>query len=325
MLYLNESDIRRSISYEAMMDTMEEALRLFARGEYVMADRLAVPGDDTTMLYMPCFAGGFAGTKILASCPDNPSKGLPALSGIMLLNRADNGQIEAIMDGATITALRTGAVGGMAVRHLAPEDAHTVGLVGCGVQGVHQLAYICRVRKIDRIYLFDSIQKDLTAFIGRLKGMLPSDAAGEIVVCASADEMLSNSEIVVTATPSKQPLFSDDPELFKGKCIVAIGSWQPGMRELPDAIWSVTPEVYTELPFACEESGDLSQPLESGVLTEGRVKYFGDFLLAKDAGHVPELGSTRFYKSVGMGIYDTMAAQQIYRSAVENGFGQKLE
>ena len=60
MLYLNESDIRRSISYESMMDTMEDALRLFARGEYVMADRLAVPGGDTTMLYMPCFAGGFA-------------------------------------------------------------------------------------------------------------------------------------------------------------------------------------------------------------------------------------------------------------------------
>ena len=324
MLYLNESDIRRSISYESMMDTMEDALRLFARGEYVMADRLAVPGGDTTMLYMPCFAGGFAGTKILASCPDNPSKGLPALSGIVLLNRADNGQIEAIMDGATITALRTGAVGGMAVRHLAPEDAHTVGLVGCGVQGVHQLAYVCRVRKIDHIYLYDSVQKDLRAFVERLKGMLPTDAV-EIHVCASADEVLINSEIVVTATPSKQPLFSNDPELFKNKCIVAIGSWQPGMRELPDAIWAAAPEVYTELPFACEESGDLSQPLESGALTEDRVKYFGDFLMEKDAGHAPKLGATRYYKSVGMGIYDTMAAQQIYRSAVEKGFGQKLQ
>ena len=72
MLYLNEADIRSSISYEAMMDTIEEALCLFARGEYVMADRLALAGGDTTMLYMPCFAGGFAGTKILASCPDNP-------------------------------------------------------------------------------------------------------------------------------------------------------------------------------------------------------------------------------------------------------------
>ena len=324
MLYLNENDIRRSVSFEAMMDTIEQSLRIFAKGEYVMADRLAVPGGDTTMLYMPCFAGGYAGTKILASCPDNPRQGLPALSGIVLLNRADNGQILAIMDGATITALRTGAVGGMAIRNLADENAHTVGLAGCGVQGVHQLAYACRVREIEKIYLYDAVQSDLSGFIARLEGMI-SPMKPEIIVCNSADEMLEKSEIVITATPSKKPLFSNNPELFKGKCIIAIGSWQPDMRELPDAIWQCSDVVYTELPFACEETGDLSQPLESGVLTEDRVKYFGDFLLEKNAGKVHKLGETRFYKSVGMGIYDTMAAQQIYKTALERGFGQELK
>ena len=324
MLYLNENDIRRSVSFEAMMDTIEQSLRIFAKGEYVMADRLAVPGGDTTMLYMPCFAGGFAGTKILASCPDNPKQGLPALSGIVLLNRADNGQILAIMDGATITALRTGAVGGMAIRNLADENAHTVGLVGCGVQGVHQLTYACRVRNIEKIYLYDAVQSDLSGFIARLEGMI-APMKPEIIVCASADEVLEKSEIVITATPSKKPLFSNNPQLFKGKCIIAIGSWQPDMRELPDAVWEYADVVYTELPFACEETGDLSQPLESGVLTEDRVKYFGDFLLEKDKGIVHTLGETRFYKSVGMGIYDTMAAQQIYKTALERGFGQELK
>ncbi|MBQ7085894.1 MAG: hypothetical protein IJM96_00285, partial [Clostridia bacterium] len=67
------------------------------------------------------------------------------------------------------------------------------------------------------------------------------------------------------------------------------------------------------------------QPLESGVLTTDRVKYFGDFLLEKDNGVAYKLGETRFYKSVGMGIYDTMAAQQIYKTALERGFGQELK
>ena len=81
-----------------------------------MAERTTVSRDGLTMLYMPCFAGGYVSTKILASCPENPARGLPALDGVVLLNRADNGALEAILDGGTVTALRTGAVGGLAAR-----------------------------------------------------------------------------------------------------------------------------------------------------------------------------------------------------------------
>ena len=322
MLFLNAQEIRQAVSPEEMMAAVEEAYRLFTAGQCVMADRVAVSHGGLSMLYMPCFAGAYVSTKILASCPENPARGLPALDGVVLLNRADTGQLAAILDGAAVTALRTGAVGGVAARHLARADARTAGLVGCGVQGLHQLAFVCAVREIHAIYLRQTPGRDLTEFIRQLRAMLPARQP-EIVLCPSADDVLKNCDIVITATPSRQPLFSDDPALFRGKCILAIGSWQPDMREIPDAVFDPAEEVFIELPYACQESGDLSQPLASGVLTRDRVRLFGDFLADKAAGTPPPLGETRYFKSVGMGVFDTLAAQAILQAARKKGLGQR--
>ena len=73
-----------------------------------------------------------------------------------------------------------------------------------------------------------------------------------IELCPDPDTLLAKSDIVVTATPAKAPLFADDPAPFRGKCLIAIGSWQPEMREIPEAIWQATQEVFLELPFACQ-------------------------------------------------------------------------
>ena len=310
MLYLGEEDIRRAVTYEDMLGAVEEAFDLFTTGQCTMIDRTIASRGGLTMLYMPCFAGDYVSTKILASCPENPARGLPALDGVVLLNRADTGVLEAVLDGGTVTALRTGAVGGLAARHLAPEDAHSAGLVGCGVQGLHQLAFLCAVRDIRTIYLRQTAGRDLSGFLRRLREMIAPRQA-EIVLCPDGDAVLKNSEILVTATPSRTPLFSDDPALFRDKCILAIGSWQPDMREIPDAVWSAAEAVYTELPFACEESGDLSQPLAAGILTPERVRYFGAYLAEKRAGSVPAPRGTQYFKSVGMGVFDTVAARVI--------------
>lgn len=92
MRYLNPSDIRQALSYEEMMTAVEEAFLLFAQGRCAMADRSALTQGTTTLPTMPCFAGGYAATKLLASCPDNPRRGLPSLYGTVLLSQGDTGQ-----------------------------------------------------------------------------------------------------------------------------------------------------------------------------------------------------------------------------------------
>ena len=109
MRYLNPSDIRQALSYEEMMAAVEEAFLLFAQGRCAMADRSALTQGSTTLATMPCFAGGYAATKLLASCPDNPRRGLPSLYGTVLLSQGDTGQPVALLEGNTLTALRTGS------------------------------------------------------------------------------------------------------------------------------------------------------------------------------------------------------------------------
>lgn len=320
---LNKTDMEKAVSCMEMMDAIEEAFRLYTANAYAMSDRVSLVHDGKTMIYMPCYAAGSFGTKILAEWPNNPEKGLPYLSGLAMLNNEENGRTDVIMDGTTLTALRTGAVGGVALRHLSDAGVATAGLIGCGVQGLHQLCYATAVRNIEIAYLFDPLKTDLGPFIAALGKMIAPKTV-ECVVCSDVESLLRGSGVVYTATQATSPVLPDDPALLEGKVVIAIGSWTPTMRELPDALWRVAGEVYVELPFACEESGDLAQPLASGVLTMDRVRLMGEFLKEKEAGGRRDLGSTRVYKSVGMAIFDTLAARRMHAAAVKKGLGQEV-
>ena len=158
MLFLSEQEMWQSVTLEDVMDAIEDAYAIHKSGNYKMPDRFIAQRDKNMMLYMPCFLDSVIGTKMLSEFPDNPSLGIPYLNGLMILNNAKTGLPKAIMNGSALTAMRTGAVGGVALRYLAPEDAASVGLVGCGTQGLHQLLYACEVRPITDIYLYDALR-----------------------------------------------------------------------------------------------------------------------------------------------------------------------
>ena len=158
MLFLSEQEMWQSVTLEDVMDAIEDAYAIHKSGNYKMPDRFIAQRDKNMMLYMPCFLDSVIGTKMLSEFPDNPSLGIPYLNGLMILNNAKTGLPKAIMNGSVLTAMRTGAVGGVALRYLAPEDAASVGLVGCGIQGLHQLLYACEVREACR----GGIEVDLT-------------------------------------------------------------------------------------------------------------------------------------------------------------------
>ena len=131
MLFLSEQEMWQSITLEDVMDAIEDAYAIHKSGNYKMPDRFIAQRDKNMMLYMPCFLDSVIGTKMLSEFPDNSSLGIPYLNGLMILNNAKTGLPKAIMNGSVLTAMRTGAVGGVALRYLAPEDAASV---------VHKLA-----------------------------------------------------------------------------------------------------------------------------------------------------------------------------------------
>lgn len=323
MLFLNKRDIEKTVDLNEMMDTIEEAYRIYGSGKYYMPPRPSVEYKSKTLLYMPCFVEDAFGTKILTVFPDNADLGLPAIDGLMLMNDYETGKPLAMLDGQTVTAYRTGAVGGVGIRHLSRKDCHTVGIVGAGVQGFYQALYACAARDIKNVYIYTHSGRNLTEYIERLKKAV-ADPCVEIEQVPNVEELVKKSEIICTATTASAPVLPDDKELLKGKCIIAIGSYKPDMREIPDAIFELVDAVYTELPYACEESGDLSQPLESGLLSMDKVKFMDEYLASHEDEDKIASGTT-YFKSVGMGLFDVCAARKLVQDAMAKGIGQSIE
>lgn len=320
MLVLNESQMWQAVTLDEVLEAVEDAFAIHRSGRYLMPDRSVAEQDGDKLMFMPCFLDSVIGTKMLAEFPKNPEKGLPYLSGLVILNNRENGQVQAILNGGALTAMRTGAVGGVGIRYLAPESAERVGLAGCGVQGFHQLLYACHVRKIREVRLFDAYKQDLSDFIGKLKQRIPSEDI-EYIVCQDARELAEHSEILISCTQTKDPVYPDDMDLLRGKTFVAVGSWIPDRRELPLAVSRLVSNIYTDLPYAKEESGDLKIPLDMGVLTHERVKYIEDLIADAKAGHPHALSETRCFKTVGMGIFDARVGKLLLDRASERGIG----
>lgn len=323
MLILNKKDITKSVELNSMMDQIEEAYRIFGAGEFYMPPRPTVCHNNKTLIYMPCYTEKSLGTKMLTIFPENSKLGLPSIDGLVILNDLETGKTLSVMDGQTVTAFRTGAVGGVGIRHLSRKDCHTVGIIGAGVQGFHLALYACAASDIHTVYVYNHSDRDLTEYLARLEKTIDNPKVA-VVQCETVEELIKNSEIICTATPAEKAVLPNDKALLEGKCIIAIGSYTPTMREIPDVIFDLVDNVYVELEYACEESGDLSQSLETGILTMDRVKLMHDLLAAgTDADELAK--KTTYFKSVGMGLFDICVAQKLYDSAMANGFGQEVE
>lgn len=315
MIFLGKEEIEKLVDPNEIMDQIEEAYRIFGADAYYMPPRPVIEHENKTLIYMPCFTEDVIGTKMLTIFPENAKLGLPSLDGLVILNDRTTGAPLAIMDGQAVTAWRTGAVGGVGIRHLSRRDARTVGIVGAGAQGFHQAVYACAARNIETVYIWNHSDRDLTDFMDRLKKTI-ADPAVKVVQCKTVEELVKASDIICTATPSEEPVLPNDRELLEGKCIIAIGSYTPKMREIPDVIWDLVDKVYIELLYACEESGDLSQPLAEGRLTMDRVVLMDKFL-ASGADEDEIAGKTTYFKSVGMGLFDVCVAQKLLEKAKE--------
>lgn len=315
MILLGKDEIEQLVDRDEMMDEIERVYQIIRSGDYYVPNRPSVEHDNKTLMYMPCYTKEAIGTKILTIFPDNAKLGLPSIDGVVLLNDPVTGAPQAILDGQAVTAWRTGAVGGVGVRHLSRKDCHTVGIVGAGVQGFYQALYACAARDIHTVYLYSHSGRDLTEYGKRLEKAV-ADPRVKVVQCSTAEELAAKSDIICTTTSSAMPVLPNDRELLRGKCIIAIGSYTPDMREIPDAIWDLVDRVYVELPYACEESGDLSQPLAEGRLKMDQVVLMSDFLASGEP--VEEAAKrTTYFKSVGMGLFDICIAQKLLQSAKE--------
>src|SRR5262249_51669998 len=269
LLILSRADVLDLLSLHDCIDAVERAFRLHAEG------RTLGPG----VLGVPAVGGGFhvkaAGllgarsyfaAKTNANFPDNPQRfGLPTIRGTVVLADAETGEPLAMMDSASVTALRTGAATAVAAKYLARPDSRSATIVGCGAQGEIQLAAIATVLPLDRVWVLDTNPTRAQGLAARAQ----ADLGIRVAAATDLHVALRESDVCVTCTPSRRPfVFRDD--IAPGAFIAAVGADNRGKQELEPGLVAASTLVVDVLE-QCAEIGELQHVLAAGLLTRERV------------------------------------------------------
>jgi len=291
-----------------MLAAMEAAILAYDEARAYTPQRTHINLKKNTFLMMPCFGEKYFSTKLVSVFPDNVSKDIPIIYGTVILNDADTGEPLAILDAKAITALRTGAVGGLSVKYLVPENVENIGVIGTGIQGLHQALFACTVRKhIKNVWLVNRSTERLVWFEQEFKRYFPNI---NLHKAKNITELVHESQLIITTTTSSTPLLPDNADLLKGKHFLAVGSYKPDMRELPDALFSLVDKVYVDTFHAIEESGDLAFPIEKGLLKREQIHTLAQHIRQQTLP--TNTAKTTLFKSVGLAVFDLFAAALIY-------------
>ncbi len=312
MLILSDGDIAKLLDMGEVIDTVEEAFREYADGDVVMPTRstIMVPKYNGSISFMPSYLTGVdaQATKIISIYPDNREKGLPTTAAWIVVNDPETGMIEAFMDATYLTAMRTGAVTGVAARYLAPEDSKVVAIFGAGVQGRTQAWAACTVRDIERVYVYDLYKEARERFAEEMTEKL----GVEVVPAASGEEACRDADIVLTATTSPKPVIRR--RWLKDRVHVsAIGAFYPDWRELDTATVAESKLVIDDYEGIMLEAGDVLIPIAEGAMTEDHIyAELKELVSGQKEGRTPADGVTVF-KSVGIAIQDSSVANLVLR------------
>jgi ornithine cyclodeaminase/alanine dehydrogenase-like protein (mu-crystallin family) len=318
MLILSADDVRRALPMPAAIESQRRAFLALSAGQADLPLRtpINVPAEDAVTLIMPARVADDLGAKIVSVFPRNPSRGLPTIHGMVILIDATTGRPAALMEAASLTALRTGAASGVATDLLANPDARTAALIGVGTQAETQLLAVCAVRPIERVALFSRRPEHVAAFIARMQPQV----SAQLVPAGSASEAVRDADVVCTCTTSATPVF-DGRDLKPGAHLNGVGSYTTQMREADGETVCRAGRVFVDSrASALAEAGDVVIPLREGLIGETDLIELGAVLAGRHAGRTSSEAIT-FFKSVGVAAQDVTAAGEVLRRAREMGLG----
>lgn len=328
MLILTADDVRKALPMKEAIEAMKNAYASLSDGTAVapLRTRLPIPNSDALSLFMPAYVHSTEGqalaVKVVSLFPTNPARGLAYIQAAVLVFEPETGRAVALLEGSSLTAIRTGAAGGAAVDLLSRADSKIAAIFGAGAQGRTQLEAACTARNIETVYIFDLNSAKAHAFAEEMKGKgtIPRD----IRVASSPKEAIENADIICTATTSTTPVF-DDKDIKAGAHISAVGSYTPEMQEIPAETVRRAKVVVDSRSASLEEAGDLIQPIRAGLFDESHIHAeIGEIILGRKPGRTTQHEITCF-KSVGIAVQDAMAAQVALENARKMNIGKAVE
>jgi ornithine cyclodeaminase/alanine dehydrogenase len=310
MLYLTNEDIAGILTMREAIDTVEKAFGEFARGKAVMPPRSTIMLDkfNGSVSLMPSYLEETKAlaTKIISIYPDNPKKGLPTTVAWIVVNDPGTGMLEAMLDGTYLTAVRTGAVSGVAARYLAPQNSKVAAIIGCGGQGRTQAWAIAEVLDLEEMRVFDVWTEGMDRFAEEMGPKLGL----EIVKSENGEDAVKDADVVITATTSKAPVVQRE-WLGDKVHLGAFGSFYPDNRELDTRIIGEAKVVVDSMEAIMDEAGDILIPISEGAITADHIHAeLGDVVNGVKEGRTPQDRLTVF-KSVGIAIQDSSVASLV--------------
>jgi len=323
MLIISRDQVKKIIPLSKIGDVVKEVEKAFldySNGGVQMPPKnyLYFRKYNGDLRIMPAYSDELdvAGTKIVNVHPDNPKKNMLTVMASILLNDAKTGIPISLMDGTYITGMRTGAASAVATKYLAKKDAKTLGVVGAGQQAVFQIAAISKVRKLDKIVVYD-IRPEA---IKNLKTVLAKEG---IKVTPGSLEEACGQEIVATVTPARGPVVKRE-WILPGTHINAIGADAEGKEELDPQILKDAKIVIDDRAQATH-SGEINVPLKKGIITEKDIYgMLGDVVSGKITGRANDKEITMF-DSTGLGVQDLYTAYYVYRKAKAGKIGKEFK
>jgi ornithine cyclodeaminase/alanine dehydrogenase-like protein (mu-crystallin family) len=297
---IGAEELRARLPMAAAIDVLEAAFRTLDAGAGPL--RTSVETPNGSLLLMPAFGEAGVGVKLVTLTPSNPARAMAYIQASYVLFDATTQVPEAVLDGAALTALRTGAVSGLATRHLAREDAARLVVFGAGVQAGSHLEAMCAVRPVTELVVVSRSPASAEALVGEGLERGLTARVGD-------PEAVADADLICTCTTSEEPLF-DGSLLRPGVHVNAIGSHRPDARELDTRTIRRGRVVVETRDVAFAEAGELAIPIAEGVIdAQHVVADLAEAVRGAQVRRSPE--DVTVFKSVGMGFEDLAIARAI--------------
>jgi ornithine cyclodeaminase/alanine dehydrogenase-like protein (mu-crystallin family) len=316
-LYLSRDDVEAvGLPMAEIIGALEAMFVEKGRGAVEMPPKPGIhPQTDAFIHAMPAYIPrlGSAGIKWVSGYPSNRDRGLPYISGLLILNDPDTGIPIAVMDATWITAMRTGAATAVAARILAREDSRSLGIVACGVQGRSNLEALSCVFDLERVNAYDIVPETAERYAAEMSAKLGL----EVEVVGHPRDAVSDLDLVVTSGP-----------ILKDPAPAIEAGWlSPGAFACAldfDSYWQG--EALREADkFATDDVGQLDYYRTTGFFRQTPVPYadLGEIVCGRKPGRESDEERT-LCMNLGLALEDMATAILIYRKARENGIGREL-
>jgi len=318
-LLLTQTEVDMLLDDDELLQQLKSGFAALAKSDPELRGRRfpvmlnAADPDAAGMVLAPGLIPGIPAytVKVNSKFPSHP----PAIKGLVIMHSLLDGSILALLDSAHLTAKRTAAAGAVGADTLARPDCETVSIIGCGVQGYAQLAWMLKIRPIKNVFLYDTVPGQGQAFAK----MARSEFDVPVVICDSVKQAAGKGDIVVTATWAREPfLFRGD--VRPGTHITTLGPDGPGEAEVAADLLSAS------LFFA--DDADLQIEMGAiggaGLGAEAISATIGQVLAGQKTGRQSPKDVT-IYGMVGLPFEDLAAGWLVYNKALESGAGTQVD